>query len=53
MNKMKTFIKTSIIGGLAVILPATLLILIFRWLFNWITDIIQPFTNLIIAKSQI
>ncbi|UCE54017.1 MAG: DUF502 domain-containing protein [Desulfobacterales bacterium] len=52
MNRIKAFIKTSILGGLAVILPAIFLILIFRWLFNWITDIIQPFTNLMIAKGQ-
>jgi uncharacterized membrane protein len=35
MDSIKTFIKTSVLGGLAVILPAILLILIFRWLFNW------------------
>jgi uncharacterized membrane protein len=52
VNRIKAFIKTSILGGLAVILPAIFLILIFRWLFNWITDIIQPFTNLMIAKGQ-
>jgi uncharacterized membrane protein len=52
MEKIKSFFKTSVIGGLAVILPAILLFLIFRWLFNWVTDIIQPITNLIIAKGQ-
>jgi uncharacterized membrane protein len=52
MDRIKTFIKTSVLGGLAVILPAILLILIFRWLFNWITDIIQPLTNLMIARGQ-
>ena len=53
MDRVKTFIKTSIIGGLAVILPAVVLILIFRWLFNWIADIIQPLTNIITAKGQL
>ena len=52
MDRIKAFIKTSVLGGLAVILPAILLILIFRWLFNWVTDIIQPLTNLMIAKGQ-
>jgi uncharacterized membrane protein len=52
MKKMRAFFKTSTIGGLAVILPATLLFLIFRWLFNRITDIIQPLTNLLLAKNQ-
>jgi len=52
VDRIKAFIKTSVLGGLAVILPAILLVLIFRWLFNWVTDIIQPLTNLMIAKSQ-
>ena len=52
MDRVKVFIKTSIIGGLAVILPAAVLILIFRWLFNWIADIIQPLTNILMAKGQ-
>jgi uncharacterized membrane protein len=52
MDRMKAFIKTSVLGGLVVVLPAVFLFLIFRWLFNWITDIIQPLTNLMIAKGQ-
>ena len=52
MNRIKTFIKTSVVGGLVVLLPAALLYLIFKWLFNWITDIIQPLTNLVLARGQ-
>jgi uncharacterized membrane protein len=52
MNRIKTFIKTSVVGGLAVLLPAALLFLIFKWLFNWITDIIQPLTNMVLARGQ-
>jgi len=52
MNRIKVFVKTSVLGGLAVILPAVLLMLLFRWLFNWIADIVQPLTNIIIAKGQ-
>lgn len=52
MDRIKTFIKTSILGGLAVILPTVLLVLLFRWLFRWITGIIQPLTNLLISKGQ-
>ena len=40
MDRIKAFIKTSVLGGLAVILPAIFLFLIFRWLFNWITGTI-------------
>jgi uncharacterized membrane protein len=49
---LKSFIKTSIIGGLAVILPTALLIIIFKWLFVKITDIIQPLTNLFVTKTK-
>ena len=52
MDKIKAFIKTSILGGLAVILPSVLLILLFRWLFRWITGIIQPLTDIFISNGQ-
>ncbi len=52
MDRLKSFIKTSIIGGLAVILPTVLLIIIFKWLFVKITDIIQPLTNLFVTKTK-
>lgn len=49
---MRNFIKTSLIGGIAVILPITILILIFKWIFNTILQIIQPLTNLVVARSH-
>lgn len=52
MDKIKTFITTSILGGVAVILPSVLLILLFRWLFRWITGIIQPLTDFFISSGQ-
>lgn len=52
MGKIKNFIKTSLLGGIAVILPITILILIFKWLFNFIIQIIQPLTQLVIAQSK-
>jgi uncharacterized membrane protein len=52
MKRIKKFIKTSLLGGLAVILPTGILFMIFKWLFLRVTDIIQPLTNLIIAKGH-
>lgn len=52
MDKIKIFIKTSVLGGIAVILPSVLLILIFKWLFKWVTDLTQPLANLLIARGQ-
>jgi uncharacterized membrane protein len=53
MKRIKNVIKTSLLGGIVVILPVALLFFVFKWLFNLITDIIQPLTNLIMAKSQL
>jgi len=42
---MKNFIKTSLFGGLVVILPTAILGFFFKWLFKLVTDLIQPLTN--------
>jgi len=52
MEKLKSFLKTSIIGGVVVILPMFIFIMVFKWLFGWVTDIIQPLTNLIVIQSH-
>ena len=53
MDKAKTFIKTSILGGVAVILPTAILIFVFTWIFGFATALIQPLTNLVMSKSHI
>jgi uncharacterized membrane protein len=52
MEKFKSFLKTSIIGGVVVILPMFIFIMVFKWLFGWVTDIIQPLTDLIVTESH-
>ena len=39
------FIKRSLVGGIVVLLPLTLIVAFFRWLFGWVTGLIQPFTD--------
>lgn len=53
MGRLKGFFKTSLLGGVAVILPVAIFVFIFKWLFNFVTDKIQPLTNLVMAKSQL
>ena len=53
MKKIKQFIKTSLLGGIAVILPITILILIFKWVYNLVIQFIHPLTKLLIARSHI
>ncbi|MEW6672379.1 MAG: DUF502 domain-containing protein [Thermodesulfobacteriota bacterium] len=53
MSRMRKFVKTSLIGGIAVILPITILFLIFKWIFNVIIRIIQPLASLLVATSHL
>lgn len=52
MEKIKSFIMTSLLGGFVVILPVAILVAAFGWIFNFVTDLIQPLTNLIVANSE-
>lgn len=48
-GRIRAAIKTSLVGGLVVILPIAILALVFRWIFKQITDAIQPLTNEAVA----
>lgn len=47
------FIKQTLIGGIVVLLPLTLIVAFFHWLFKWVTGIIQPLTDLLRAHVWI
>jgi uncharacterized membrane protein len=51
MRKLNEFVKTSIIGGLVVVLPVAILVFLFKWLFGIVTAIIQPLTNIIMKVT--
>ncbi len=53
MNKIKSFIATSLLGGVMVVLPVAILMAVFGWIFNFVTSLIQPLTDLLVAKSDI
>ena len=44
-KRTKKFFQTTFLGGIIVILPITITVFLFKWLFNLISDIIQPLTN--------
>jgi uncharacterized membrane protein len=48
LNRFKNFISTVFIGGLLTILPIIILFKIFSWIFYWLINFLQPFTNLIV-----
>jgi len=53
MSRFKNFIMATLIGGIAVVLPAALSAFLLKWLFKVIIGIIRPLTTLVFAKSNI
>ena len=42
MSGLSHFIRQSFIGGLLVVLPITILLVVFRWVFTTVEELIQP-----------
>lgn len=45
---IRGFIKQALLGGIVVLLPLTIIIAFFRWLFRFFTGLIQPYTDQLI-----
>ena len=50
LQRTKIFFRTTIIGGVIVILPTIILIFAFTWLFGFVRNGIKPLTNLVESK---
>ncbi len=53
MSKLKTFVKTTILGGVVVMLPIVIMVFVVKWLFGYITRTIEPFTGVVITQMRI
>jgi uncharacterized membrane protein len=53
MGRLRAFFKTSLIGGIVVILPVAITIFLFTWIFNLVTGMIQPLTNYVMKIMNI
>jgi len=53
MERIKSFFKTSLLGGLIVLLPVGVLAFLFGWVFGLIERLIQPLTNKVEANSEL
>ncbi|MFA0811767.1 DUF502 domain-containing protein [Microbulbifer epialgicus] len=42
MTRVKTFVTLTLLGGLAVVLPIAIFVLLFQWLFGQISEIVAP-----------
>ena len=47
-----SFFMTTLIGGFVVVLPLSIVIFIFKWLFGFFSNIIHPITSRIIADTE-
>lgn len=53
MGKFKEFLKTTLFGGLGVVLPTTIIILVFAGVFRFIAGKLEPLTNLLFSSVPI
>jgi uncharacterized membrane protein len=48
LQRTKIFFRTTLLGGVIVILPTIILVFAFKWLFGMVSDAIRPMTNLVV-----
>lgn len=48
LKRTKIFFRTTILGGIIVILPTIILVLAFNWLFGVVAEAIRPLTTLVV-----
>ena len=53
MDRFKRFLRTSLLGGVVVILPVAILAAVSVWIFNLVTGLIEPLTRFLIKDSQL
>ena len=53
IKRVRNFFRTTLLGGLAAILPMALIFFFFRWIFNLIKRYLEPIVNLIEVKMEI
>lgn len=53
MKKLKAFLKTTILGGLIVLLPVLLTIFFLRWGVNVVTGMIRPITVMFVDNFHL
>jgi uncharacterized membrane protein len=52
LETLKSFFKTTILGGALVVLPIVILLFVFNWLYDFIADKIRPITNIILETAR-
>ncbi|MBN1627134.1 MAG: DUF502 domain-containing protein [Deltaproteobacteria bacterium] len=53
MKGLGAFIKTTVLGGILIILPAAILVIVFSWIYRFAIGLIHPFTMVLISQSNL
>jgi uncharacterized membrane protein len=53
MEKIKSFLRTTLFGGFLVVLPIIILIFVLGWLYDFLTDKIRPITHILIETARL
>jgi uncharacterized membrane protein len=53
MNRFKEFVKSTVLGGLLVILPLAIFFFALTWIFGLVLTAISPLTNIVMQKSPL
>ena len=48
---MRKFISTCLIGGLGVLLPIALFAFLAKWVYDFVTELIQPLSTMVIGQG--
>lgn len=52
MTRIKTFVTLTLLGGLAVVLPIAIFILLFQWLFGQLSELVAPAAEWLEANTR-
>jgi len=52
-KNIKIFLKTTLLGGLGVVLPLIIITVVFYWVFSWLTELIEPLAELIFERTAV
>lgn len=53
MGRGREFLKSTLVGGLLVILPVAILLFVFNWVFGLVQKLISPITSLLRPQSSV
>jgi uncharacterized membrane protein len=53
VSRARSFLSTSLLGGVGVLLPIGVLLAVGAWVFDLLRTIVRPFTNVLVARTEL